>query len=721
MRSSPMVATNSGRDAHLVAIAGNPNAGKTALFNLLTGANQKIANFPGVTVEKKEGSLRDTAAGLVTVIDLPGTYSLDADTPDERIAQQILLGLHSETRRPDAIVVVADATHLERSLFLTSQLMEYGVRLVFCLNMYDVAQSRGMRFDLEALSRRIGAPVVPTVAIKGTGRSEVIKLLGEQAATLPDSVSQRPFSLSPETEEWRRKIAADLTQRQLVAASQADFWAGRILSGRWREFGDEVATKLRQAAEEWQKTLPDAAKIADLTQTEIRARHDWSAALCREVIVDGGHEHSLSDRIDRFVLNPFFGPMLFIAVMAVVFQSVFTWATPLMDLLDSGVNLLKSGVVQLMPESIWRSLVVDGALSGVGSVVVFLPQIMILFLFIGLLEDSGYLARAAFLVDRLMVRSGLSGKSFIPLLSSFACAIPGIMATRTIKNERDRLATIMVAPLMTCSARLPVYALLIGSFVPTTRFFGLRLQGITLLGLYLLGMLGAVVAAKVLRRTLLRGPRSMLILELPDYKVPNLRNIGVGLWLRSKLFLQRAGKIILAISIVLWFLSSFPREAVVDSTTSTANSHNSSESLRHSYAGKIGSVLEPVLQPLGYDWKIGVGLLASFAAREVFVATLGTLYNVADADENSESLRHAITTDVNSHNGQPLFNFPMVAGLLVFFAFAMQCVSTVAIMRRETNGWKWPLLAVLYTYVLAYVCAFATYQGLSWFRDTLHL
>jgi ferrous iron transport protein B len=427
-------------------------------------------------------------------------------------------------------------------------------------------------------------------------------------------------------------------------------------------------------------------------------------------------QRSLSDRIDRVALHPIFGPLIFLVVMALVFQAVFSWATPMMDVLGMGFAWLGSLLASWLPESPWRGLLIDGALTGVGAVVVFIPQILLLFLFISILEDSGYLARAAFLVDRLMVRSGLSGKSFIPLLSSFACAIPGIMATRTIKNERDRLATIMVAPLMTCSARLPVYALLIGAFIPNRTWWGLKLPGVVLFALYLLGMLGAVVVAKVMRATVLKGPRSMLVLELPDYHMPNWRNIAIGLWTRVKLFLRRAGKIILTASIILWFLCSYPRHEkhLAEMRQSGASEAVlKTEIIENSFAGKIGKFIEPVIRPLGYDWKVGIGLLASLAAREVFVSTMATIYSVEDDTADADSLRSALQSDRNPRTGKALFSVAMVCGLLVFFSFAMQCVSTVAVIRRETNSWRWPLFALLYTYVLAYVLAFTTFQILN--------
>ncbi len=682
---------------HAIAIAGNPNSGKSAFFNLLTGSQQKIANFPGVTVEKKEGFLQDSDDRSIKVIDLPGTYSLDAASPDEIIAQQILLGLRDDTERPETILVIVDSTHLERSLFLISQLMEFGLKVVLCLNMYDIAEKKGIVFDLSLLSRLLHMPVVPTVAIEGKGKQEVAKILANTSQLEP---SRRPFRMSAEIEQLRREIADDLVQKLLVPEREADFWAGKIISGRLQSLQGKTVEMLTAAAKKWQPKIEQLCPPNKIATQEIEQRYRWIEEICQKIIIQGGSSRSLSDKIDRIVLHRLFGPVIFIAVMTLIFQAVFSWAEPLMDLIDSSMGLISTAVVYLLPASVLRDLLVEGVIGGVGSVIIFMPQIMILFFFIGLLEASGYLARAAFLVDRLMVRSGLTGKSFIPLLSSFACAIPGIMATRTIKNERDRLTTIMVAPLMTCSARLPVYALLIGAFVPAQIVYGLRLQGVVLFGLYLLGMVGAVVAAKVFRQTLLKGERSTLILELPDYKRPQLRHTLRYLWTRTKLFLFRAGKIILAMSIVMWFLASFPK--------------NQEQSIEHSYAGQIGHVIEPVIAPLGFDWKIGVGLLASFAAREVFVATMGTLYNIEDADETSISLQQALKQDRNEQSGQLLFNLPMVLALLVFFVFAMQCMSTVAIMRRESNSWKWPLLAIVYTYVLAYGLAWVTYQVTDW-------
>ena len=703
---------SSRRQSLAVALAGNPNAGKTAFFNLLTGSRQKVANFPGVTVEKKVGRIKG-AEHDIQVIDLPGTYSIDAETPDELIAQQIILGLRADTEKPETVVVVVDSTHFERSLFLVSQLMEFGLKLIVCLNMYDLAKRKGVHFDLEKAEHILGVPVVPTIATDGQGKQELVNELKNLASI---DRSARPFRLDEDIELVRDQIAKDLVKNQVSSQQQADFWAGKIMSGRWQQFADDLSHDFFEIVKKLQPLLEDRYTSLSIVKQDIKARHDWAEAVTKQVVSCGDEQVSVTDKIDRFALHPIVGPLLFLAVMTLVFQSVFSWASPLMD----GVDWLFFQAAELattwLPASLGRDMLVEGVIGGVGSVIIFMPQIMILFFFIGLLEASGYLSRAAYLVDRIMMRSGLTGKSFIPLLSSFACAIPGIMAARTIKGEKDRLITILVAPLMACSARLPVYTLVIAACIPAVHVMGIRLQAIVMLSLYLFGMLSAVVVAKIFRWTILRGRQQTLILELPDYKKPRFKDIFRYLWQRSKLFLWRAGKVILVMSVVLWFLTTFPRRhdlAGQLSVQGMSESEINSQLMQQSYAGQVGKFIEPVIAPLGFDWKVGVGLIASFAAREVFVATMGTLYNVQDADEGSVPLKNALRKDLKA-DGSPLFSLPMVVALLIFFVFAMQCLSTVAVIRRETNSWRWPIFSVIYTYTLAYVFAFLAYQGLSW-------
>jgi ferrous iron transport protein B len=625
------------------ALAGNPNCGKTALFNAMTGGRQKVGNYPGVTVERKEGSVRSPSGLSVSVLDLPGTYSLDARTPDEEITRDVLLGKVSGERVPDVLIAVADATNLERGLGLVLELKALGRPMVLALNMMDLAKHRGLVLDLETLSRELGMQVVPTIAVKGQGIGELLS----KAEAL------------------------------LGAASQA-------------------------SAASWRKPSPD----------EIRARFAEVDRIVRAATRSEPRPTLWTDRIDRVVLHPVWGTLLLLLVLAVVFQAIFTWASVPMDLIEKGVEAAGGAVAASLGEGALRSLLVDGVIAGVGAVVVFLPQILLLFLFILLLEDSGYMARAAFLMDRLMGRAGLHGRAFIPLLSSFACAIPGIMATRTIENRRDRLATILVAPLMTCSARLPVYALLIAAFIPNREVWGpIRLQGLVMFGLYAAGIGTGLAVALALRKTVLQGPKPPLLMELPTYKWPSSKSVALGLVERCRLFLRRAGTVILTLSVLLWFLVSYPKPP------EGAQVSEATPEISYSYAGRLGRALEPVVAPIGFDWRIAIALIPSFAAREVMVGALGTVYAVekrasegggaeGDADEAfAHTLGDRLAKD---------WSVATALSLLVWYIIALQCLSTLAVTRRETNSWKWPAVMFGYMTALAYVAAFVTYRAALW-------
>ncbi|MFN0279853.1 MAG: ferrous iron transport protein B [Pyrinomonadaceae bacterium] len=645
-----------------IALAGNPNAGKTTLFNSLTGLKQKVANYPGVTVERKEGAwrLNGKAANL---IDLPGLYSLDATSLDEQIARDVITGEQAGTVKPDVIVAVVDATNLERNLYLVMQLFEFGVPVVIALTMIDVFEKQKHEIDVEMLTALLKTPVVAINAKSGRGKQELAEKISEVLHTTPSV----PYVLD--------------------------------------EAEDEAGP-----------------------HGKIFARYNFISGVVQESVWHSDQkQHRISEKIDRVLTHKFFGLVILVAILLVVFQTIFSWASLPMDLLEKGFGSLADLVRAELPVGILTDLLTDGIIAGVGGVVVFLPQILLLFLFISLLEDSGYMSRAAFLLDKLMSRVGLHGKAFLPLISSFACAIPGIMATRTIESRRDRFATIMIAPFMSCSARLPVYTLMIAAFFAGQTVFGfISLGAVLMLAMYALGTIVAIAAAFVLKRTILKAPPPPFLMELPPYRLPNLQTVFQNMLIRAFLFLKRAGTVILAISIILWALMYFPRSPVVTTGGNasvneralsneqlTANNEPlpEGEQLKQSFAGKLGHLIEPVIQPLGFDWKIGVALIASFAAREVLVSTLSIIYNVGkDENEESETLISAVR-DAKTDDGRPAWTPLTALTLMVFFVLAMQCMSTVAVVRRETNSWLWPIFMVAYMTALAYVAALITYQG----------
>ena len=609
-----------------IALVGPPNSGKTTLFNTLTGSRQKTANYPGVTVERKSGLLRTPAGHAVEVLDLPGSYSLRARSPDEAITRDVVLGRQEQETRPDAIVCVTDATNLNQHLRLLLELRPLGRPLILVLNMMDLAQDRGYQIDTAALSRALGVPVVTTVAMRKNGIRDLLD-----------------------------QIDAVLKQHPLTP---------------------------QVAAIPWQEPSADA----------IRAYHREVERVLREVVLEEGTPAQFTRRLDNVFLHPVAGPLILLALLFLMFQAVFSWAEAPMDWIDSGMVSLQQWLFQYMEEGLLKSLLIDGVIAGVGGVVIFLPQILILFFFILLLEDSGYMARAAFLMDRLMSAAGLNGRAFIPLLSSFACAIPGVMATRTIAHPLDRLVTILVAPLMTCSARLPVYVLLIAAFIPSTTVWGgIGLQGLVMFGLYATGIIGALSVAAVLRLTLLKGDRQPLLMELPSYKWPNAANVLLGLWDRTKIFIRRIGTIILSVLVLLWFLSTFP--ASPPGVTEPA--------IYYSFAGMIGRTLEPLLAPIGFNWQIAIALVPGLAAREVAVAALGTVYSLSgDEQAMTESLAATLAQD---------WTLATALALLAWYVFAPQCLATLAAVRRETNSWRWPTFMFVYLMVLAYIAAFITY------------
>jgi ferrous iron transport protein B len=716
----------------LVALTGNPNCGKTTLFNALTGLRAKVGNYAGVTVERKEGRMLGTAPpNAITLLDLPGTYSLSPQSLDEQISRDILFNRLSEVAAPSLVVVVIDASNLERNLYYATQVIELGYPTILVLNMIDVAERQGHFIDSEKLSAELGVPVVPVVANVGKGVPELRESILQLARNMaPDSRARHqlfcelPESAARELDALEK--ALHLQKSPVNRRAEALLVLGDARLTEDSVYAQPTRDLIRAARERLEKSGVDWASVT------IEGRYARVGEIARAALEDRGAEgEPFSDKLDRVLTHKFWGLLIFVVIMAVMFQSIFTFARIPMDWIDAGVSWLGDRVSNGMPPGDLRSLIVDGVIKGVGAVLVFLPQICLLFLFIGFLEDTGYMARAAFLMDRLMSKVGLHGKSFIPMLSSFACAIPGIMATRTIETPKDRLATILVAPLMSCSARLPVYTLLIAACIPDKKVFGFwKLQGITMLFMYLLGIVVALLMAWLFKKTILKGEPPLLIMELPPYKRPVVRVALRHMWDRSKLFLQRAGTVILGINIVLWFLASYPRHAEIEQQYAqkkaavTANKdaverldkEQAGENLRHSFAGMTGRALEPIIKPLGFDWKIGIGIVASFAAREVFVSTMSTVYNIGES-ENKEATSKALADTLREEtrpDGSRLYTPLLGVTLMVFYVFALQCVSTVAVVRRETNSWKWPAFQWAYMGALAWFLAFITYHGGRW-------
>ncbi len=709
-------------DGRRVAVAGNPNSGKTAIFNALTGLRHKVGNYPGVTVEKREGRLNGTE---ITLVDLPGTYALSARSPDEEIARDVLLGRIPGGRRPEGLLIVVDAANLERNLYLASQLLDFGMPAVVACNMVDVAAERGLQVDCQKLSSVLGVPVIPTVATTGQGIARLREALLDLNGCRP---LPRAWRLSEDFEaavaRASRVMAESGATPAFAAPGGALLWITDYLSGepRARRSAERYLARL---SEEHAAVLRESAAAVAAIQHDpaaavIEARYAWISSVARTVVRevapgDPAVRESWTDRLDRVLTHRVFGMGIFAVLMLLLFLAIFSGAEPLMGLIESGQETITEWVGPMIPAGPWRSLVTDGVITGVGAVIVFFPQICILFLCLAILEDSGYMARAAFLMDRVMSRFGLHGRSFIPLLSSYACAIPGIMATRTIENRRDRYATILIAPLMSCSARLPIYLTVIGAL------FGDRLgpKVAVMFGLYALGTSVALLAAVVFKRTLLAGPTPTFIMELPAYHLPRPWPILRAMWDRSKSFLTKAGTIIFTASIVIWALSYFP-ESTTDASRILAGASDQGpadqpagvDHLHDSYLARMGKTIEPALRPLGYDWRISTALLSSLIAREVFVSTLGiTLAVEGDAGEGLRAGLAAATWP----DGRPLITPAVAVSLLVFYVFACQCISTLAVVRRETQSWRWPLFMFAYMTALAYLGALAVYQiGSRW-------
>jgi ferrous iron transport protein B len=710
---------DAGTATRTVALAGNPNSGKTTVFNALTGLRQKVANYPGVTVDKKIGRCRGGDGRWIDVIDLPGTYSLIPNSPDEQVTAEVL-------------VAVVDASNLPRSLYLISQLLELRKPLAIALNMSDIAERRGLRIDVDALTRELGVPVVPMVGHRRRG----VQTLREAISAL----CAAPIPAFPMGWDFPPALSREirgLTTAIGPATASAGCESHRLLI-------DDPSSDIAALAQRLQAPLAEAharlsAEGIDAMQADIEARYRWIDGIVSRcvAVLPQAPARTLTERVDSLLMHPVSGMLAFALVMGLVFVSVFWVAQPLMDGITDLIARLGAAATAHLADGPLKSLIVDGVFAGVGAVVVFIPQIAILFLFLAILEDSGYLARAAFLMDRVFAKVGLHGKSFIPLLSSFACAIPGIMAARTIDSRKDRLATIMVAPFMSCSARLPVYFLLIGTFFAPFFSPGMRpfAQGAIMLGCYVLGIAAAAIVAWIFRRTLLRkGPPSTFILEMPSYKIPQPIEIGRQVWTNASKFLTKAGTVIFSLSVLLWALAYYPRlpdaqrdriaaEALAgyhanealssrekeDERTHLADNAVGSAQIAHSCAGRFGHAIEPALEPIGCDWKMGIGLVGAFAAREVFVSTLGIVYGVGDPGDEVAGLSAAITGDRHA-DGSPVWTPLVAATLLVWFVLAMQCMSTIAVVRRETGGWRWPIFMLVYMNALAYVVCLGFYQ-----------
>jgi ferrous iron transport protein B len=680
-----------------IAVVGSPNSGKSTLFNRLTGLRQRIGNYPGVTVEKHVGTLKADDR-TIELVDLPGTHGLSAHSYEEQISIDVIFGRMEGTQPPDAILAVVDATNLYQGLYLVQQLLDLGRPLAIALTMSDAAEASGLTIDVEALSRRLnGTRVCRVVSTTGQGIGELRDVLVD----LAEQPAVEPVAAWPELTAAARELADAAT----VPFSHAEI--ERLLIDGPTGANRHVLECLGPAADERVAALREKLFGFDPPLArEARVRYEWVRKVLQDVQKTAPPFYSWRTRLAAWINRPIPGTLGLFVVMAIVFQAVFAWATPIMDLIDAATASLSATVGTSLGDSALSSLVADGIIAGVGSVIIFLPQILILFLFIILLEDSGYLARAAYLLDRAMRSVGLSGQSIIPMISSFACAVPGIMATRVIPNRRDRIATILAAPFMTCSARLPVYALLIAAFVPARDVGFMNLQGLVLFGLYMLGIVGGVLTALLIRKTALRGPKQPFALMLPEFRRPNLQTVAIQLLGRARVFLYRAGTVIFAVAVIVWALSYYPRATEID--PGLTENEAAAAQLEQSWLGRAGKFVEPAFEPLGWDWRVSSAVIAGFPAREVVVAVLGTVYAVGDeADEAtlSERLRAATWPD-----GRPVFTLPMVLGLLIFYAFCLQCAATIAVIRRETNSWKWPAFAWAYMTSIGYVGALLVYQ-----------
>ena len=722
----------SGARVPRVLVAGNPNAGKTTIFNALTGARARVGNYPGVTVSRASRRITLPNGASTELIDLPGTYSLSTHSPDEQVAVDEILGRRGDP--PDVVVVVVDAGAIERGLYLALQVVETGVPVVVALNMVDEAAAAGMAIDAARLGGWLGVQVVPTVAPAGKGLDALRAAIGDTIGLAPRADVARsglPATVESAVADVERVLSGPRLSRTPAARRSWAIWS--LLSHESDEDDVEGLDRPAREAVEAVRRRAGGAGV-DLYEALIATRYRWIEAVVADVREGAATaRRTWTDRIDGILTHRVYGMAAFAAVMALLFEALFSWSEPFIGTIESAVGWLQSGVAALLPSGALADLMVDGVIAGVGNVVVFVPQIAMLSFFIAVLEDAGYLARVAFLIDRLMGRVGLHGKAFVPMLSGFACAIPGIMATRTIEGRRDRLITMLTLPMISCSARLPVFVLVTAVvFAGDARVFGLFSAGaIVLLAMYSLSVGATLGAAAVLRRTVLRGPRLPLVLELPPYRMPVWRDTLLVTWRRVRKFLIDAGTIILTMTIILWALLSYPRSAAIteryDALRTTAaasltdadvqsaelarlDGREAGERLRYSAAGRVGQLIEPAIEPLGYDWRIGVGILGAFAAREVFVSTLGIVFGIAEADEESPSLRASLQ-NATWPDGTPLMTPLAGVSLMVFFVLACQCMSTIGVVRRESGTWSWPIFMFGYMSVLAYTASLVVYQA----------
>lgn len=701
-----------GRDIK-IALVGNPNTGKSTLFNLLTGLNQKIGNFPGITVDKKVGYCKLGSGKQAEVIDLPGTYSLYPKSKDESIVFQVLADKNNSSH-PDVVVLVADATNLRRNLLLYSQVADLGLPVLLALNMTDMAKKEGIDIDINKLSERLGIQVVAISARSNEGLVQLKEAISN-TTSIPTQLAGTDIRvLAPESIDGAKQLLK----------SENDYFALQVL--HQYETLDFFSAEEKQAFEKLRKDY--SFESSKLQAAETIARYRYLGTVLTGIVKDTGaaKKFAFSDKIDAVLTNRFWGFVIFLTILFFVFNSIFSWSSYPMELIESAFAWITAYGHEHLPEGILTNLLMDGVVAGLGGVVIFIPQIAILFAFISILEDTGYMARVTFMMDKIMRKFGLSGKSVVPMIGSLACAVPSIMSARNIESWKDRIITIMVAPLVSCSARLPVYTLLIGLVVPEKMIWGfINLQGLTLMGMYLISIIAAILVAFVMNFLIKAKEKSYFIMELPVYRMPRWSNVLYTMYEKSKTFVVEAGKVIIAISIILWVMASYGPsdrfeaidkkyaaiEAQKDSLQiSTLERDKSAEKLENSYAGILGHVIEPVIKPLGFDWKIGIALITSFAAREAFVGTMATIYSVDGGDENVTTIRDKMRAAKDTDTGEPIFTFATAFSLMLFYAFAMQCMSTVAVVYRETKSWRWPLTQLVYMTLLAYVASLVAYQ-----------
>jgi len=695
-----------------VALIGNPNTGKTSLFNQLTGLNQKVGNYPGVTVDEKKGMCKLPGGKKATITDLPGTYSINPTSLDESIVLKTLMTAHRDDK-PDMIVVVADIENLKRNLLLFSQIQDLEIPTVIALNMADQLERKGISIDIPVLEKELNTKVVLMSARNNEGVDDLKEIIAHYQS----------LKVHSNFNELRQKIDKDYFEK--LAGISPNYTAYEMWMMLTKNQTPQLSLEEKEKLKEFDGEVSKQKKYQH--KETIYRYYTINSVLKKAYHVDKSKATDIRSKLDRIFTHKIFGYVIFFGLLLLIFQSIFDWASTPMDFIDGLFADIAEFTKAQLPAGMFTDLLTDGVIPGVGGVVIFIPQIAILFLFISILEETGYMSRVVFLMDKIMRKFGMSGKSVIPLISGTACAIPAIMATRTIGNWKERLITILVTPFTTCSARLPVYAILIALIIPDTKLFGfLSLQGFTLLALYILGFAVAIIAAYVLHKTLKIKNNSLFVVEMPNYKIPSAKNVFFDVLDKTKAFVFGAGKIILAISIVLWFLASHGPSAFENAEKNVveniANQQLSEEELskkvasaklEKSYIGIAGKTIEPIVKPLGYDWKIGIGLISSFAAREVFIGTLATIYSVEDDSEDSTTIKQKMESEINPDTGEKRFNFATGISLLLFYAFAMQCMATLAIVKRETNSWKWPLVQLVSMGVLAYLSAFAAYQILS--------